>query len=268
MSKLKTTIENLASRLAASKSGRITPNDLLPFLPVSLGIAEEHLGEMVDGTVVLETEVDGFQTFEFPEFLGHSAAPLSQGDCFACRADLSPAHAGLLCSTCEQTLHGELRELAETTAWPARGVTDHELVYITSSAKGPIRVASVAGRSRMTLRKIKEELKKLALAHQARAVMNEQHGVLTYELPPVDYPKDAFSRNDRFIRSHPSSLKDEIELKLFRWLSILAIIIVAAFVLGFFHIPRPILIVGIVLGAAISGAVVFGRRHRVVPEPL
>lgn len=268
MSKLKTTIENLASRLAASKSGRITPNDLLPFLPVSLGIAEQHLGEMVDGTVVLETEVNGFKTFEFPEFLGRPPEPLVQGDCFACRADLSPAHTGLLCSNCEETLYRELHELAETTAWPSRGVKDHEILYITSSARGPIRVASVAGRSRMTLRKIKEELKRLALRHQARAVMNEEQGILTYELPPVDYPKDAFNRNDRFIRSHPSSLKEEFELKLFRWLSLLALMIVAAFVLGFFHVPRPLLIAGIVLGAAIGGAVVFGRRRQVIPEPL
>lgn len=268
MNKVKTAIENLASRLAAAYLGRVAPADLLPHLPISLAMAVRHLEEMTDGSVVVQTEVDGLRYFEFPEFLDAEPVALDREDCLVCHEKASADSAAQLCSNCGDIFSEELYELAESTAWPADAVGDHEIVFITAAARGPISVASVCGRSRLTLKQLKERLKALARGKFARPIVDEMHGVLTYEFPKVPYRKAAFEKNDRFIRAHPSSLKEEVEIKLIRSLTAIAAVLASCIVLGFFRVPYPILLAGGFVAALLICLRVFSKKSRVSPEQI
>lgn len=268
MSKLKATVENLASRIAATKRGRITPNDLLPYLPISLELLEDHLQDMVDGSVVIEGESGKFKTYEFPEFFDKADPNGKDGSCLACHTDLPDGDQPGLCSPCERALHEEMFDLAESTAWPAPAVKEHEIAFITSSVRGAITVAAVAGQSRMTLRRLKEELKRLAKKRYAHAVVDEERGVLSYEFPPIEYDKPRFQENDYFIRSHPSSVKDEVEVKIIKSLVALTVILVACIVLGFFHFPFPLVVLAGLVAAGLATVKIFVSKARVTPEQI
>jgi len=181
--RLKPTLENLALRLAAAKGGRVRPNDLAPYLPVSLETIETHLNEMVDDSVVFETEIDEARTYEFPELLDAPKRPMRKDQCLSCDATLGQGASAHLCPTCADRIGRELMTQAETDAWPAQAVWQHEILFITASASGPIRIAEVAGRSRMPLKRVKARLAEMAAKKWARQVIDGNHGVLTYELP-------------------------------------------------------------------------------------
>jgi len=268
MNKVKTAIENLASRLAAAYRGRVAPADLLPHLPISLDMAVQYLEEMTDGSVVIESEVDGLRYFEFPEFLDGEPISIEREDCLVCHEKASGDTAAQLCSSCSDIFSEELYSLAEATAWPAEAVGDHEIVFITAAARGPISVASVSGKSRLTLKQLKERLKDLARRKFARPIIDEVHGVLTYEFPKVPYTKIAFEKNDRFIRAHPSSLKEEVEVKLIRSLTAIAVILASCIVLGLFRVPYPFLLAGGFVAASLICLRVFSKKSRVSPEQI
>ncbi|HUT25160.1 MAG TPA: hypothetical protein VM492_12515 [Sumerlaeia bacterium] len=267
MSALKATLENLAERVAASEGGRITPNDLVPYLPVSLELIEQHLDEMVDGSVVVSHTDEGVKTYEFPELLDAGPRSMERGTCIHCGAEASSEEAMCLCYACHNDLGQELMRLAESTAWPADAVWEHELLFITSTARGPIRIADVAGRSRLTLSQVKQRLRELATRGYARAVIDEEHGVLTYEFPPITYRRAAYRRHDAFIRLHPSSLKDEWEVRIVKSLLALVAIVVVCFVLTFVaRISPPVLILGGAVVAGFSLWRILTKKTRIEPE--
>lgn len=263
---LKTTMENLAERIAASQGGRITANDLIPYLPVSLSIIEKHLDEMVDDCVFFSAVRDGIKTYEFAELIDAEPRPMPKGVCIHCGDD-APVDEGMsLCYACHDGLGRDLLKLAESTAWPAEAIWQHELLYIMSTADGPIRIADVAGRSRLTLSQVKTRLAELARRGFARQVMDYRNKTATYEMPPIHYRRAAYRRQDKFIRLHPSSLKDEWEVKIVKSLVVLVAALLACFVLRFLiRWPLPILLAG---GAAVAAALV-GRivLHKTDVEP-
>jgi hypothetical protein len=267
MNKLKATTENLTSRIAAARSGRVKPADLLPWLPISLEMAEEHLRDMVDGSVVIETRAGGFLTFEFPEFLGREPCEIDlSGGLFTSRSDKAsvPQWHGS-----NPELQRELMGLAETNAWPSLAVREHEIISITAGKEGPIRVASVAGRSRLTLSRLQEDLKRLTSAGYIKAVLNEDQGILTYEFPLTHYNRDWYQRNDAFIRRHPSSHKDEVEIKMIRSLKAVMVIMILCFIAAIiFHLPFLILIVMSLTISAIRVIQIFNHKVQGTPEKL
>ncbi len=268
MSILKPALENIAERVAASRGGRLVPNALAPFLPVSLSMMEKHLDEMVDHSVVFPSRHDGYKTYEFSELLGSEPKPVHNGLCAYCGKD-NPAEEGesLLCPECREKLGKELLELAETNAWPAKAVWQHELLYITSMTEGLVRIADVAGRSRLTLNQVKQRLADLAKRGAARQDMDFGNGTASYAFPPLRYPRKAYLRHDAFIRRHPSSLKDEWEVKIMKSFAALIIIAVICFGAAFAaRLPFPI----ILIMGALAGAIAVWRicRHKTpaVPE--
>lgn len=265
----KTAVENISARIAATNSGRVTPNDLAPYLPVSLGLIESRMRDMVDGSTVLEPEKEGFLYFDYPEFYDSPQCSLERSDCWVCHAeqreterfqgnDLIPG----FCAACSKELSAELLELAETTGWPADAIKEHEMLYITSSADAPVRLAAVAGKSRLTLGKVKQLLIDMSKRRWVKMIVSQELGGMGFAFPKVSYPKADFKQNQLFIRKHPASMKDEVEIRLIRALSGVAVILVLCIVGAIFHIPFPILIL---TGGLASGFYVWKTFSRKVP---
>ena len=268
MNILKPILENLAERLAAERGGRITPNDLVPYVPVSLSMIESHLAEMADGCVVIAGEDDGVRTYTFPELVEAGTSHTETGLCVYCGHKSTDDKALGMCWSCLDHLGKELLTLAGMSAWPAEAVWQHELLFITSTAEGPIRIADVAGRSRLTLSQVKQKLKELAVSGYARAVLDSERGFLTYQFPPIVYPPESYQRNDAFIRLHPSSLQDEWEVRIIKSLMAIVVIFAICFGLAFMRIPLSLLVLAGGLASALSVWRIVHKRRRVEPGQL
>lgn len=249
---LKATIENLAQRLAAASGGRITPNDLIPHLPVALSLVERHLDEMVDNQIVFGERREGFKVYEFSELVDAPPRPLPRGTCLHCGRDKDATDPSPVCFACLDDLGKELLALAERTAWPAEAVWQHEILYITAMTNEPVPIASIAGRSRMPLKAVKQRLAELAAKGYARQELNPETGALRYRFPAISYPRSAFLRHDAFIRLHPSSVRDEWEVKAIKSLLAILITIVCCFVVAFAGVPAPVLALMGALGAGVA----------------
>lgn len=268
MDRLQPTLENLALRLAAEKGGRVSPNDLAPYLPVSLEVIGRRLDEMVDDSVVFVAEKNGVKVYEFPELLDAPARAMKKDLCLSCDVKLGKGAITQLCTPCAEQIGRELQTLAEANAWPAQAVWQHEILYITSSAIGPIRLADVAGRSRLPLKRVRERLAEMAANGWAREILDERHGVLTYEFPKVTYQRKAFERHDAFIRTHPSSLKDEMAEKTVKALVMTLVIIGICLGLALCRMPFPTVILGGLIAIGVTVFRIFTHRSKVEPEQI
>ncbi len=251
MSILKPVLENTAERIAEANSGRVFPAQLLPCLPVSLEMVSEHLDEMVDDTVVFRREEEGLTFYEFAELVDHDPHPVSTTQCVHCSDSIKPADKHLLCFACNDELLRELLSLAETTAWPAQAVWQHEIFYLAAQRKNPVPVADIAGHSRLTLKKVKERLAELERGNYTRRDLDFAGKNSGYVFPLLDYPREVFRRNDKSIRLHPSSYKEELEMRLIKSLISLVVIMIVCLGLSIgVRIPFPlVLIIGAIAGA-------------------
>ena len=160
-------VENLACRVAEGRGGRIAPNHLVPYVPMSLALIKRALEAMVDGSSVLSEERDGATEFVFTAYQDKpehdDKARLSFESCVSCARELVEGRDDSLCTSCGGGMAGELTELAETTGWPAQAVYEHELLYLAAGHDGPVRAEDLAGRSRYTLRNTRRKLDRLSL---------------------------------------------------------------------------------------------------------
>ncbi len=270
---LKTAVENISARIAAAKSGRVVPNDLAPYLPVSLELIESRMREMVDGSTVLEPGEEDFLCFDYPEFYDSPQCSVERSDCWICHAEArepqrfnDPDTLPGFCSACSRELSRELMELAENTGWPAAAMKEHELLYITSSADEPVRLAAVAGKSRLTLGKVKQQLTEMSRRRWVKMLVTQELGGLGFLFPKISYSKSEFKENQAFIRKHPASMRDEVEIRLIKALSGVAVILVLCIVGAVFHIPFPLLVL---IGVAASAAFIwktFSKKTPVAPD--
>ncbi len=251
MSILKPVLENTAERIAEANSGRVFPAQLLPCVPVSLDMISEHLDEMVDDNLVFRREEENLTFYEFAELVDIQPHPVSTSHCVHCSDNIEPADKHLLCYACNDNLLHELLTLAETTAWPARAVWQHEIFYLAAQRKNPVPVADIAGHSRLTLKKIKEHLTQLERGNYARRDLDFAGKKSGYIFPLLDYPREVFRRNDKSIRLHPSSYKEELEMRIIK--SLISLVIIMVLCLGLSigaRVPFPVvLIIGTIAGA-------------------
>ena len=261
---IKPIIENLGQRIAASKSGKVCPADLIPYLPVSLSIIEDHLDEMVDGVVAFSEVRDGIKVYEFPELFDTSPVVFPDGVCVYSGDRLSLSDDAILAPRHQEGLEKHLLELAEQTAWPSEAVWEHELLFLASGSAGPIRIADIAGHSRMTLRQVKQKLAALAKRGAVRLEVDFQKGQGAYSFPPINYSSEAYARNDGFIRRHPSSLKEELENKVIRSLINAIIILFGCLLVAFAaKVPFPLILLVGLIAAALSARKVFRTKKTV-----
>jgi hypothetical protein len=124
-------------------------NQLMPHLPVSFELIERILDALADGTVLTSRRENDWQIYEFPELVEAPAVASPKHTCVACGAPDLPTNRTCLCDPCARAIEDELTELAKREDWAADAVWEHELLRAASLQTGPLRVASLAGFTRL-----------------------------------------------------------------------------------------------------------------------
>ncbi len=247
--------ENLACRIAERRGGRIVPNHLIPYLPVSLEIIKSCLDNMVDGTAVFTGQPDSINEYEFAAYKDAEkpAEPLKVSRCVACDSDIPPRTDGVLCVACFETLKKELNILAEKMGWPAQAVYEHEILYLAADSGSPQRTETLAGRSRYTLKRMRAKLDRMAAGGYVRQMLESDEPAVTYGFPALSYSRAQYKRNMDVIRTYPASVMEEVQLKLVRILFSLGLLVLLMLVMAVFHVPFPLLVLMfVVLGPAVA----------------
>jgi hypothetical protein len=258
-------IENLACRIAEQQGGTITPNHLMPYLPMSWDMIKSCLDEMVDDTSVLSERVDNIVRYEFTVYKcadNNGGGGLRISNCLSCGSDLAAGMTSVMCSNCFKVLKAELNRLAERTGWPAQAVYEHEILYLASHLQNPVHAEKLSGRSRYTLRRMRQKLDKMSINGTIRQELDQEAGVMTYIFPEITYSKSLFLHNMSLIRTYPSSVMEEINIKVVKIVSILGVLLLALFVLAFLHVPFPLLVMIFLIAAPIISVVVWSHKKQ------
>jgi hypothetical protein len=257
-------IENVACRAAQACGGSITPHHVIPHLPISLGIVEHCLSNMVDGASITSSVVDGFTTYSFAAYREEAPdtapSPLSFDTCVACDTDFPGTSKRAVCHACSSRMQTELNTLAEQMGWPTQAVYEHEILYNASEAEKPLHPAQLAASSRFTLRSMRRKLDLLAKNRFARKEDRPAEGVTTYAFPPVPYPRDHYKANMDVILTYPASIMEEVQDKFTRILLTLSLMLLLVLGLAFWGIPFPMLILLFAVSAPITA--IFIWRHK------
>ena len=264
----KNIIENLACRIAEKQGGRITPNHLAPYLPVSLVIVKSCLDDMVDGTSVFSEGGNNITEYEFAAYKNakQTTGILKVDACVSCDVDISSLTNDVLCPRCFEILKEELNTLAERIGWPAQAVYEHEILYITSNHKSSVYAETLAGHSRYTLRRMRGKLDRMSGERYVKQELEEEQGMFRYRFPEIEYPRDLYKKNISLIKTYPASVMEEVQLKLTRILFSLGLIVLGLLVMGFFHVPFRLLILLFIITAPITAITIWRRKDRVEEE--
>lgn len=240
-------VENLAVRVAETAGGTITVNHLAPYLPMSLEMIRAVLDEMVDGHTVQAGEAEGFPAYTFA----------AAGESWADDGDFRPE---ALWEEAAPVLEPELTRLAESGGWPARAVYEHEILYLMSRHASPHYGDELAGRSRYTLKRLKRKLNLMTRERWIRQDVDAAKATVAYAAPEIDYPRDLYRRNMAFIRQHPASVTEDVEMKVTRVLLILGLMLLVVLGLAFCRVPMALLLPGYAVAGAVVSAWVWLKR--------
>jgi hypothetical protein len=253
-------IENLACREAARHGGRVAPAQLLPHLPISLGLVKAVLDATAEDDNITRHFDDGIVSYTWGTSGDHTSAasqPESASACVACDA-ATPADTSLCCA-CTGLLQRELAGLANRTGWPAQAIIEHEIIYRAAEG-GATQWApeSLAGRTRFTVRNLRGRLKALATQH----IIAETTTATTpnYRFPANHYERDAYERNMQAIRRYPSARLQDMEQRLVRVLAALAAGVLGVLVLALCRIPLPLLVPLFLIYATVAAVKLWRQR--------
>ena len=262
-------IENLACRIAELKSGIVSANDLIPYLPLSWSIIDNTLKNMIDGISVISDTKAGFPVYKFIsiEKRGLVNGKVTLNSCVGCDKDLKHKGHDLICEECRKTINNELEKLAKQIAWPAEAVYEHEIIYLASKLGTPISPAILAGHSRYTLRNMRRKLQHLQEKGALHIQDNLHTGAESIIFPEVDYPRNMYKRNISVICSFPASLQEEVEMRIVKIIYTLAIlgifVFTSAILLG---LPFPIMITSFAILAPITAIYIW--KHKTLPADI
>ena len=256
-------VENLACRIAERNRGRISANHLIPYLPMSLGLIQVCLDNMVDGTTILAETIGNRTEYEFSAY---SDTPVRSGamlvqSCVSCDADIAKGRPSVLCRSCADSLRKELNRLADASAWPALAVYEHEILYIAANQESPLHAQTLAGHSRYTLRNMRGKLDRMTGDGFITQDLDPEKGLVIYSFPTIAYSKERYRENMALIRSYPASATEEMELKIVRIIMLLAMLLLCTLVLAFLHVPFPLLLAMFVVVAPIIALTIWFRRY-------
>ena len=208
-------VENLACLLAEKYGGSITVNHLMPYLPLSLGFIRRCLDHMVDGHTVYATTRDDCTVYEFAAYheVPSDAGILHVGACVSCGRTFPPKRRRVQCADCRRSLHKELQRLAGSTNWVAEAVAEHNILFIAAQYPEPLPTATLASRSHLTLREMKQTLSRMGLDGYLQQDVHGQIGVMTYRFPPVTYPRSHYRDNLAVVQSCLSQTGRRVEVK-------------------------------------------------------
>lgn len=230
---LQTTIENLAGQIAASHDGKVTPWEILPFLPLSLGQIETRMDAMVDGA---RTSVDyeaGIKVYEFTDLTMLSSSDTKM--CVCCGQAARDEEMGAFCSNCERTLWIEICREARRHDWRDEALWQHEMLFQIARLNGPVNEEALAPHSAMTLAETGERLRKLAARAYIRYELDFERNLSYYSTRgPIVYSLTDLRRNQQAISDLPAPAEDgEVEARVAHALKALIAVVLVTFFLAF-----------------------------------
>jgi len=255
-------VENIAFRLCQERGGAITPAEILPYLPVSIEMVIDILNDAAAESKGIEAEtLEGLRRYSFDITPGSASQPQGMRGTRCVNCDLEERQEGNpLCTQCAKELEKELRREAETNAWPAKAVYEHEICYLAARMSSPVSAEQLASGSRLTLRRMRRKLEEMQQTLAVREERNPESGVLSYVFPAAPYPRDRFLANLRLIRTFPSSLAEDIEVRTVHILTALGILFIALLGLAFWGIPFPLLLIVFLITAPVLALVIWKRK--------
>jgi hypothetical protein len=196
-------IEKLALRLAEQRQGWITANDLMPYLPLSLGVIRDHLEQIAASAEMWVAPHNRVLAYTFPAYQDAPPRPgvLQLATCLVCDMALPAPADTVLCAPCIAVLLQELQALPDASVWRARAAIEHEILYNAAQHQGPVSATVLASRSRLQLQHLRPHLERLGLDGFVQQEVDDETGLLTYEFPPLHYPTSLYQRNQRTL--HP-----------------------------------------------------------------
>jgi len=261
-------VENIAFRLAEASKGRISPNSLVPFLPMSLALIRECLNNMVDHLSVFREiqENTNIPIYVFVAYENSEKADFKDFDsCAACDKENVLASQNILCLECDKLLRGELNNLADKIGWPADAVYEHEILYLSASRPEPLYCGKLAGRSSFTVRSMRRKLDRLCLDGAAEQAIDNEKGLLEYRFPAIEYTKEHYRRNMSVIKTYPASIMEEIEIKLVKIILCISVLAVCLFMASFFfRLPFPAMIFLLLVLSPMLGLMIWKKRSKAI----
>ena len=219
--------ENLAEQLSAAQGGIVHPTQLLPYLPLSLSLIEQTLDALVESDRVEKQINHGLNTYIFKESLNRPPQKFAPRDCVYSNEPLDDDEYSALAPETRQQIEAELALIAVNDVWPAEAVWEHELIYLLQNLHTPT-TSSIAGHSRLPFKKVEQRLTEL----KARGMLRLNPELGTWDIPAMRYPKPAYARNDTYIRQFPGAMKEELETRLIKALSIALCLLLGSFILA------------------------------------
>jgi hypothetical protein len=258
------TVENLAFRLAERSGGRLTANHLMPYLPVSLGLIQSCLENLVaENSAVLSDATKHVVEYEFAAYKDAEEQPgmLPTRMCLACGLDLRRTKERRpFCQGCFTEFKTELTRMADVNGWPARAVYEHEILHMAAQFAGPVPAEDLAGRSRYTLRNMRGKLDTMSLEGHLEKEFDEDRQIVVYRFPKLEYPKPNYRDNMDIIRTYPASAMEEVQMRLAQILFALGIEVLVLFVLAFLRFPFFLLVLAFLVAAPATAWLIW--RHR------
>ncbi len=253
--------ENLAEQLSASQGGIVHAAQLLPYLPVSLGLIEATLDQLSASDQVTKESNDGLTSYLFKESMDQAPHKFAPTLCIYSNEALDDHEFSVIAPEVRKQIEAELAELATTDAWPADAVWEHELIYLANNLTAPVTASKIAGHSRLSFKKVEQRLAAL----KARGIIQCERKQNNWELPPMRYPRPPYKRHDQFIRQFPGALQEETEVRLLKALGLSLLILLLCFALAVTaRVPFPFVLFG---GLSLA-AIVFIKTFRAPPQPL
>lgn len=241
--------ENLAEQLSAAQGGIVHPAQLLPYLPLSLSLVEQTLDALTDSDRVEKQADTQLTTYLFKESLNKAPHKFAPRYCIYSNEPLDGHEYTVITPEVRQKVEAELALSATNEIWPSEAIWEHELLYLLQNLPAPVSTSAIAGHSRLSFKRTEARINQL----QAQGAIQENSGSTAWELPPMRYPKPAYTRNDTYIRQFPGAIKEEVEVRLVKGLSYaLAILLLSLLIAVGARIPFPIVFVGALIAATFT----------------
>ncbi len=253
--------ENLAEQIAATQAGRVHPVQLLPYLPMSLELIESTLDEMLISDRIEKDHIDGLVCYTFLEYLDRPVTRFRPQHGVYSDDPLEKQSFAAVSEDVRYKLEGELGALAARDPWPSDANWQHELIYLIQNLPDPTVLSALSGHSRSPFRKVDERVKFL----QKMGAIQFSLDTMSFSIPPLEYPKAAYRRQDAFIRQFPGARKEEDEVRLVKALVGVCVILgVCALVAVTAKIPFILLLIV----GSVASVINFLRIMKAAPKPL
>ncbi|MGJ8653237.1 MAG: hypothetical protein ACSHX8_08185 [Opitutaceae bacterium] len=233
--------ENLAEQLSAVQGGVVHPTQLLPYLPVSLGLIEQTLDGLTDSERVEKETQNGLTVYLFKESFNKPVQKFAPRVCVYSNEPLPDYEYAVLAADTRKTVEAELSIIAQNDIWPADAIWEHELLYLVQNLASPTSTSAIAGHARLSFKKVELHLNNL----KERGMLRFSPELQTWDAPSSRYPKPAYVRNQSFIRQFPGAIKEELETRLVKALSAVFIVLFICLILAFTaRFPFPLVAIG------------------------